>query len=416
MTTTSSNPKLIRRCIAEVNAEPVDWLWPNRIATKVNVLAGHPGLGKSQISIAIAATVSIGGTWPDDTECRQGSVIFISSEDDAGDTIKPRLEAAGADTRRIHVIDAVLDNKKNPRSWQLADHAVIGKLLTELGDVRLIIIDPITAYLGNGDGHSTSDVRGLLAPLMDMASRHKFAVLAISHLNKSGGDDAVTRVTGSLAYVAAARAAYVVGRHPTDDNARCLAPLKNNLGDDKTGFGYRVVNAISHDGFDTSRIEWLGAIEVSADDVLSKPAGKPVDIEANSAKGDAAAFLFDMLKDGPIASTDVYEQAEAAEIAKRTLTRAKKALHIRSVKIEGASGWYMKLPERKKPDSGQECQSTSHLTLDTLGTLGTLDDEEGQECQQCQGPERVQVGPLAIEEDQGDGVDGRRPEPDSDTQ
>lgn len=394
MTTTSGNPKLIRRCMADVNAEPVEWLWPRRFATKLNLIGGHPGLGKSQISISIAATVTIGGAWPDNTPCMQGSVIFISSEDDAGDTIKPRLEAAGADTRHVHVIDGVLDDKNNPRSWQLGDHDVIENLLIELGDVRLIIIDPITAYVGNKDGHSTSDVRGLLSPLMDMASKYKFAVLAISHLNKSGKDEAVMRVTGSVAYVAAARAAYIVGRHPTINGARCLAPLKNNLGDDKTGFGYRVVSATSHDGFDTSRIEWLGAIEVSADDVLSKPAGNPEDIEPDSAKGDAAAFLIEILRDEPVASREVYEQADAANIAKRTLNRAKKALLVRSVKVEGSSGWHMQLPTRKKHEPHQECQSPPTLALDILGTLGTLEHEGGQECQQCQGPEGVQVGTL----------------------
>ena len=396
MTITSVNPTLVRRRLAEINAEAIQWLWPPGIATKLNLIGGHPGLGESQITIAIAAVVSRGGRWPDDTECQQGSVILISSEDDASDTIKPRLEAAGADTRHVHVIDAVLDDQKKPRSWRLDDHEVIDKLITELGDVRLIVIDPVTAYVGGKDGHSTSDVRGLLSPLMDLASREKFAILAVSHLNKSGKDEAITRVIGSLAYVAAARAAFIVGRHPTIEDARCLAPLKNNLGDDKTGFGYRVVSATSHDGFSTSRIEWIpGAIEVSAHDVLAKPPGKPEDIDTYSAKDDEAAFLINILKDGPVPSVSVYESADAADISKRTLSRAKKSLLVRSIKVDGKSGWHMQLPERE-----QGCQSALALARGNLVNIGYVETEESQECQECQEcqeglvPGGAQVGTL----------------------
>ena len=390
MTTTTINPTLVRRCIAEINAEPVSWLWPSRLPTKLIIIAGHPGMGKSQISISIAATVSVGGRWPDSTPCEQGSVIFICGEDDPGDTIKPRLEAAGAETKHVHVIDAVLNEHGKPRQWQLEDHEVIEKLILELGDVRLIVIDPVTAYVGKKDGHSTSDVRGLLAPLMELASREKVAILGISHLNKASQSEAMSRVTGSMAYVAASRAAYVVGRHPTDENARCLAPLKNNLGDDKTGFGYRVVSATSQDGFDTSRIEWIpGAIEVSADEILSKPTNEPEDIDSNSAKGDAAAFLIDILKNGPVPSKEVYVAADAADIAEATLKRAKKALLIKSDRIDGKPGWHMKLPDRKQGD-----QKPPTLILDPLDTVDPLHLQEDQGDQEYQGSSGGQSDPL----------------------
>ena len=353
---------VISRCMASIKAEPIVWLWRDRIPTKLVVLAGNPGLGKSQVSIAIAATVSIGGRWPDMTACEKGSAIFICGEDDAADTIKPRLEAAGADVEKIHIVDGLQDIEGKEQQWLLEEGiGPLRDLCAQIGDVKLIVIDPITAYTGKRDSHNTADVRGLLAPLMALADEYKITVLVISHLNKSAGGDAVTRVTGSGAYVAASRVAFVVGKHPTDDDAQCIATIKSNLSGAKTGIGYKVVSATSADDIPTSCIEWTDCnIEIDADDLLS-PKRPEEDLDVNSAKGDAAAFLIDTLKDGPLESTAVYSAADKAGIAERTLKRAKKTLLIRSTKIEGKRGWFMALPERTQDDPNE--------TDDTLGPL-----------------------------------------------
>ena len=144
------------RNFENIKTEPVEWLWPSRIATKLNLIGGHPGMGKSQITIDIAARVSAGRPWPDGQPCHQGSVIFISNEDDASDTIKPRLEAAEAKVSRIHIIDGMTKNSGVTRSWELADYEPLARTIMEIGDVRLIVIDPITAYLGGKDGHNGS--------------------------------------------------------------------------------------------------------------------------------------------------------------------------------------------------------------------------------------------------------------------
>ncbi len=230
-------PKLmpIARCMAGIEEKTIRWLWRDRIPNKAVLLAGHPGLGKSQISIAMAATVSTGGKWPDHTPCEIGSVVFIAAEDDAADTVKPRLAAAGADMSKVHILDGVMDEQGDRRSWDLKDIDVLTDLCAQHGDVRLIIVDPITAYMGSGtDGHSTTDVRGQLEPLMQLADNINATVLMISHLNKSGGSEAMTRVTGSMAFVAAARAAFVVAKHPEHDDVVCMATLKHNVSPQKT--------------------------------------------------------------------------------------------------------------------------------------------------------------------------------------
>ena len=340
---------LATRNFGDIESKQVQWLWRGRIPSKLTILAGNPGCGKSQITIAMAATVSIGGCWPDSTPCEKGSVIFICCEDDASDTIKPRLEAAGADCSKITIVDGVRNEDGTVAGWDLEDGAeYLGDLCGRLGDVRLIVIDPITAYLGGSDGHSTSDVRGLLAPLMSLADKREIAVIAISHLNKNSGGEAIGRITGSGAYVAAARAAFLVGEHPDEEGAYCMATLKANLSKEKTAVGYSVRTVTTKDHIETSRVEWmLGVIDIDAD-TLMKPKRTPIDMDVQSAKTDAAAFLISMLKDGPVLSTTVYKEADEAGIAEATLKRAKKSIGIRSDK-EG-SKWYTALPKRLQED------------------------------------------------------------------
>ena len=204
------------RRLSDVRAKPIRWLWPGRFARgKVAILAGNPGLGKSQLTASMAAVVTTGGTWPvDRTSCERGNVVFFSAEDDAEDTIRPRLEAAGADLERIFILDAVLDDTgARPRAFNLSiDLPRLGDMLLHIGDVALIVIDLITAYLGGIDSHKNADIRALLAPLGELAAKYGAAVVCISHLNKVGTGEALMRVTGSLAFVAAARAAFLIAR------------------------------------------------------------------------------------------------------------------------------------------------------------------------------------------------------------
>jgi len=224
---------LITRCLAEITPEPVRWLWPGQIAYgKLTIVAGHPGLGKSQLALDVAAIVTSGRPWPvDGAPPAQGSVLIFSAEDDPTDTIRPRLDAAGADVSRCHFVEAVpdLDERGKPgrRGFSLEDDLPrLDAELQRLGDVALVIIDPITAYLGKTDSYRNSEVRAMLAPLAELAARHGAAILGVSHLRKTLAGDAVLQVTGSLAFVAAARAAYMVIRDAEDPSRRLVLPVK----------------------------------------------------------------------------------------------------------------------------------------------------------------------------------------------
>jgi len=193
---------------------------------KVTMLAGHPGLGKSQLALAIVSIVTTGGRFPVNgarAEC--GSAVILSAEDDAEDTIRPRLDAVGADLARCRVVGAVHDRddtgRDHMRGFSVVDDMPrLATALAEIGDAVLVIVDPITAYLGATDSHRNAEVRSALTPLTHLAVEHRVAVLAISHLRKSLEGEAIPRVSGSLAFVAAARAAYVVTRDPANENRR----------------------------------------------------------------------------------------------------------------------------------------------------------------------------------------------------
>lgn len=363
--------RTISRRMSDVIAQPIAWLWPGRIARgKVTVIAGHPGLGKSQITAHMAAIVSKGGQWPDRQECEGGSVIMISAEDDAADTIRPRLEAARADLSRIHTLDFVEDENGNGnlihRSFNLdSDVGRLEALMLDMGDVRLVVIDPITAFLGGIDSYKNADVRALLTPLADLAGRYGASIIGVSHLSKAGGQKALLRVSGSLAFVAAARAAYLVAADETEEGRRLLLPLKNNLGPDQTGFSFRFEEVELGGGITTSRIVWDGApVAMTADDVLSEsPSG-----DDRSALEEAKEFLAEMLDRGPVEGRVIYRQADDAGHAKRTVDRAKRELGIQSRKSSMTSPWRWELPT-KVATATEHCHQNSVATLGNIGNL-----------------------------------------------
>ena len=147
---------------------------------------------------------------------RVGSVIILSAEDDAGDTIRPRLDAAGANVKSVHLISAVRQSDgKGRRTFNLqADLSLLEEAIERIGNVRLVIIDPVSSYLGKTDSHKNADVRGTLEPLGDMASRLRVAVVSITHFSKGAGQSAINSFIGSIAFVAAARAAFIVTPRP----------------------------------------------------------------------------------------------------------------------------------------------------------------------------------------------------------
>lgn len=367
------------RRVSDIESTPIRWLWSGRIARgKVTMLAGHPGLGKSQAMISMAAIVTTGGTWPvDRTPCERGSVIILSAEDAPEDTIRPRLETAGADLDRVYILDAVRETGRDgtlrERPFDLtADIERLHKLASELADVTLIDIDPITAYLGSTDSHKNAEVRAVLAPLAAMAAEIGAAVVCVSHLTKAGGAEAMLRVMGSLGFVAAARAAYLVAKDPDDPDRRLFLPMKNNLAEDRGGLAFRVRGRDLGGGIATSCVEWdAEPVTVTADEAMT-PAGDP-DGET-TAKAEAEGWLRDTLKGGD--TTDgkhLKKLASDSGIKERTLYRAAQAIGVKML-----SGGFGK-PRRWHlcPMSAKECHVCLKNSKADMGRDGTHGEADG---------------------------------------
>ena len=246
---------------------------------------------------------------------------MLSAEDDAEDTIVPRLMAAGADRARVTFVQGIREfTEDGPRnSWLSLDRHI-----QQLGDVlkirkpRLLIVDPLSAYLGRDtDSHNEGDVRTVLAGLAQIASEHRCAVLAVRHLRKSESASAQGKIIGSIAFVAAARAAYIVVRDPEDEYVRLLLCAKNNLAPDTAGYSY----CIKANDDCVPYVEWSDEREDrTADEVLGAGADKKYAVD------DAEVWLRRALANGPVASRELRKLAKKAGHSWRTIERAKERM------------------------------------------------------------------------------------------
>jgi len=342
---TANGPVMVR--LADVQPEQITWLWPGRIALgKLTLIAGDPGLGKSILTMDMAARVSRGAPWPDSNEGQSpiGDVILLSGEDDVADTIRPRLDAAEADLERISLLRGVrsMSGQGDPheRSVDLSkDIAEIEQAIQSVSGCRLVIIDPITAYLGRTDSHKNAEVRGVLEPLAVLASCYDVAVVAVTHLNKNSGTQAIHRTMGSVGFTAAARAVWVVCRDRDDEARRLLLPVKNNIGRDHSGLAFSIEESA---GDSAPILNWSSEpVKKSADDALTglgTGSGGPSELD------DAVIWIGEYLREGPREVRGMLEDARSAGYSEATIRRARAHLRVMSEKSRFDGPWTVRLP------------------------------------------------------------------------
>ncbi len=318
----SPKRRLISHRASDLEPEKLVWVWPGRIPEgKLVLLGGPPGLGKSQLTAFMSAIVSNGGDWP----CGEGStlsgdVIFMSAEDGVQDTIIPRLMAAGANRDRVHIVSATTKPDGTGRkTFSLkTDVDLLEEMAKKIGSVRLIIVDPISAYMGGSDGNGNVETREVLEPLAEMANRLKIAVVAVIHLNKggAGNQSALNRFAGSIAFVAAARAAFAVIEDPEDDERRLFLQAKNNLGKKCKGLAFRLEQRLVADDIMSSNIMFEGEhVSQSIDEALVASENRGGNKGGqNSSKEDVTQFLTEILVNGPVDVLEVESQARAAAL------------------------------------------------------------------------------------------------------
>lgn len=311
--------------VRDVETERIRWLSRGRVAAgKITVLDGDPGLGKSTLLADLAACLTTGRPLPDGTPDRPRGVVLLSAEDGLADTIRPRLEAAGADLGRVLALLTIPDGTPEGRFPELPLDVPALRELVERIDAAMIVIDPLMAYLGSAvNSWRDQDARRALAPLATMADETGAAVVVVRHLNKAQSANALYRGGGSIGIIGAARCGLLLAADPDDAERRILAPTKSNLARPPASLAFRLVPVA---GSDVARVQYEGDSSHTASALLAVPG----DDDERSERNETADWLRDELAAGPVAAKEILRAARDAGIAERTLRRAKAGLRVRS--------------------------------------------------------------------------------------
>jgi putative DNA primase/helicase len=383
--------------------EPIDWLWPFRIPRGcVSLLTGPPGSGKSLVALDLAARLSRGRPWPDQPDGQapypfvpfafnpdadegptdpdappppppppnSASVMLVNAEDDLARTICPRLAVLGADLRRLVALGADTFNAhgySGPVEFP-QDLRQLERFLNKCGQaVRLVIIDPLAAFLGRADATSNKAIRKLMASLSQLAQRTDTAILCVAHHTKrSQSLLPIDRPLGSVAMTGVARAVWAVVPHDTDPERRTLLPLKNNYGPLSSPLTFRIhpCTSIAH-----PTITWDepgpplgtsgGALRADSPSDAARPFQA---VRCDTPSGHrratpvldkAVALLTKVLAHGPVHSLAVTAAAEAHLISREPLRKAMDALgittHCEGTGIGPRSKWFWSLPTTSDP-------------------------------------------------------------------
>lgn len=346
--------------LRDVRSENVEWLWPRRIARrKVNLLVGDPGTGKTFVALYAAARLSQGDTWADGGIAPKTSTLILTAEDGLADTIRPRLDILGADVGAITALDAV---RRAGREAAFSFQKDLPALEDAVRQTRagLVIVDPLSAYLGKIDSFKDADVRGVLGPLARLAELESVAVLGILHLSKNEERKVLHRVLGSVAFAAAARVVIAVAKDRYDNERRLLGPIKNNLTEAADVLAYRLAD---------EGLVWEPEPVAGTDFevALSGGSGTVRQVHDEPAKLDiATAFLERVLANGPMQHDEVKQLADLEGIAPRTLARACKRLDVRTERLGGfedRGSWAWSLPTTQERQNLQDRQADQECQL-----------------------------------------------------
>jgi len=394
-----------------VQRRPVVWLWWPYIALgKLCMLDGDPGIGKSLLMTQLAANLSKGHPLPDQegrpTFATDGPhvTVMLSTEDGLADTLKPRLEDAGADCSKIKVLTGWVDADGEEHAFSFQDMPMLERVL-QAHDPRLVIIDPIQAYLGSGvDMHRANETRPLLEALRRLAEQYQCAIVCIRHPAKSSqGGKALHRGLGSVDFIGAARTGIFVEQHPADPTTVLVAQSKSNIGP----LGRTLM--FTKEG---GQFEWCGRSRLSAE--MLAGSGRGPDPYAFL---EAVCWLEKRLQDGlPVAYTVLRDEAEEEGLSFPTLRRAKKALGVVSLKREEQWDWQLpalrtipqptplwSLASHSPLEHVQEDQTVRMTAYEDMGlpvTPGDIEVPVGCGCEQIQPHPPDECQPQVVEKDE----------------
>jgi len=331
----SRAPKAVVRKLSDIQLEEVTWIWPNFLPDrKITIVDGMPGVGKSTLTSEIAARITTGEAFPNGVSRKPRDVVFIAVEDGVADTIKPRVAAAGGNGEHAHFIHIEQDgNEITPDLERHLD--CIRVAIKEIGDVGLLIIDPIMALLGTSvDSYRDQDVRKVTTPLARLAEELNLAILIVRHPNKGSTNNSLLRGGGSMAFIGSARVGWVVGKHPDNPDVRVLAISKSNIGTMNESLEFQLTN---DETYNCARIEWIGSSKLTADNLYEDQ-----NSEEKSLTEEAMDWLTEFLSDGGMDHPTIKREAAKYGITDKPLRKAREKLKI---------------------ETKRQGQGTSHTTL-----------------------------------------------------
>jgi putative DNA primase/helicase len=347
---------------SDVTPRPLQWLWEGHLLRGAQeLLTGIKGLGKSQIHCSLVACATTGRRWPNGAPgCQPSNVIMVTAEDAHDQVVVPRLIAAGADRKRVCLLKAIKKDDKD--CWFLLgeDLDELEKMINDIGDVSLVTIDPITAFMGKINSHNTTDVRGQLGPLANLAERTNVAFSTITHPPKHGSGKAIDQFIGSQAFIAAARIGHLVipemqltttGQPiPTGRNLYTMAATNHKS---MPTLAYHTEEVIAQDAYprgdaearirshaeqvEAVCVKWAAeTVQASADEAIAAMSYKPSPTQA------VDEFLRDMLRTGPVPAKDIFEEGKPEGLSEDQLKRARRRFGIQTRK-DGLTGWVWEL-------------------------------------------------------------------------
>ena len=293
-------------CYEDIEQTSVEWLWfPYLPFGKLTIIQGNPGEGKTYFAMMLTAACTNRKTFPNMEEIEPFNVIYQTAEDGMGDTIKPRLVEAGADLSRVMVID------DTEEALTLSDDR-IEKAIRQ-NQVRLLIIDPVQAFIGaDVDMNRANEVRPVFRKLGMIAEKTGCAIVLIGHLNKSSGTQSTYRGLGSIDIMAAVRSLLFIGKVKKDPTTRVLIHEKSSLAPPGETMAFKLGD---EEGF-----RWVGAYEISADDLLDGKEGKPTETKLKR----GTKLIYELLADGnAVTIRELDEKAKAQGISQRTMREAR---------------------------------------------------------------------------------------------
>jgi putative DNA primase/helicase len=341
---------VVRR-LADIEAKPLAWSWLDRIPRgMVTLIAGEPGTGKSTLAYSVVAALTKGLPLPDDEARPPTDVVILSCEESPEYMIRPRLEAMGADPRRVHILDGI-ENLGGTLPLTLAETKHVDVIRDAIRDSRasMVLIDVLSGYATGVDYNRPNEMRAIMSSLRVLAEETTASVVAITHLNRGASTSVSAQVMGSTDIIGAARCALITGRDPdapANQRAGIVARGKANLPGHPQPWAYSIDPEIGV-------LTWVEPRpEVTPEQLLAPPALGGED--DGSKMDEAAEWLRQALADGERHAEDVQREARKREIAERTLRRARKQIGVqidrRGFGRGSYSAWSLRQPESRGDD------------------------------------------------------------------